>query len=623
MHKLALLLLFSVSLSAQLQDKTREQCVATVDFDLLIAGAEAEKSGTATNPARAMATAGECIRLHPGFAAAHARRGDLYVQQEKFEAALADYSRAIELEPKEVRWYVGRGYAHLRQDHFDKAQGDYDKALQLEPSDIDALISRGDLYRVQGDSTRAVEDYNKAIAASKQDFLGDLLGARAYHGRGLLLMIAGKYDLAISDFTSAIAGAGTDGVLSYESRALAYELLEKRDLALADYDALLEIDPRNAEAYQRRGDIHLKKGNREKAKTDFQEALKLDPKNDAAKKALVTLAPQSASDYVALAREQANADNFGEAVRSYTEAIRLDGRSAEAYTGRGSAYMNQNAQEPALADYTKAIELDSRALNAYNGRAGLYASRGDRERAVADYSRTIELASAGEKFENILALTGRADIYREQGKAALALADYDKGVAVAATDSMYNYILGPDVLLGRSRLHLAAGKREAARADLQAALKLNPKHEVVKAELAKLEPQPAAPQSAAAPQAAPAPQTAEEWLKFAMRQARQNDADGAIVSLTKCLDLKADMLPCLVFRGNARAVKGQYDSASADYARAIALDPNHPAAYAGRGIMFAKQGKRDEAIRDLRTALRLKPDFGDAKQALQRLGAEP
>jgi tetratricopeptide (TPR) repeat protein len=248
----------------------------------------------------------------------------------------------------------------------------------------------------------------------------------------------------------------------------------------------------------------------------------------------------------------------------------------------------------------------------------LHASRGDRDRAIADYGRAIELASAGQKFEHVLALGSRADIYREQGKSALALADYDKAVAVAATDSMYNYILGPDVLLGRSRLHLAAGKPDAARADLQAALKLNPKHDAVKAELAKLE-----PQAAATSQGAPTPETAEEWLKLAMRQGRQKDADGAIASLTKCLELKADMLPCLVFRGNAQAVKGLYDSASADYAKAIALDPNHPAPYAGRGIMLAKQGKRDEAIRDLRTALRLKPDFNDAKQALQRLGVEP
>jgi hypothetical protein len=39
--------------------------------------------------------------------------------------------------------------------------------------------------------------------------------------------------------------------------------------------------------------------------------------------------------------------------------------------------------------------------------------------------------------------------------------------------------------------------------------------------------------------------------------------------------------------------------------------------------MFAKQGKRDEAIRALRTALGLKPDFGDAQKALKMLGAEP
>ena len=140
----------------------------------------------------------------------------------------------------------------------------------------------------------------------------------------------------------------------------------------------------------------------------------------------------------------------------------------------------------------------------------------------------------------------------------------------------------------------------------------------MQAELAKLQ-----PQAAAATQAAPTPQTAEEWLRFAIGQGRNNDADGAIASLTKCIELKAELMPCWVFRGNARAMKGLYDAASTDYARAIELDPNHPGPYTGRGIMFAKQGKRDEAIRDLRTALRLKPDFGDAQRALKMLGAEP
>jgi len=620
MPKLALLLLFSLSLSAQLQDKTREQCVATVDYELLIARMDAEKKGIAPDSTQAFATASECIRLHPDYAPAHGKRGDLNLDREQVGAALIDYSRAIQVDPKRSQWYVSRGYAHLTKDDYAAAQADFDKALQLEPGDISALTGRGDLLRVHGDTAQSMADYTKAIEAAKQDMFGEILGSPAYFGRGLLQTVAGKYDLAIADFTSAIEGVPSD-VRPYESRALAYELMEKYDLALADYDELLKIDPRNAKAYQRRAAIHLRKGNREKAKSDFQETLKLDPKNEEAKNALVTLAPQSTSDYLALGREQAKESKFADAIRSYSEAIRLDARNGQAYSSRGSAYLNQKNHDLALADYTKAIELDPRMVGAYSGRAATYAQRGDRDRAVADYSRAIELATDKEKFEQILALSNRADLYREQGKSAPALADYDKAVAVAATDSLYNYIIGPDALLGRARLHVAAGKTDAARADLQAALKLNPKHEAVQAELAKLTPQPAA--AAAATPAKPTPQTAEEWLRFAISQGRQNDADGAIASLSKCLELKSDLLPCWVFRGNAKAAKGLYDSASEDYAKAVSLDPNHPAPYAGRGIMLAKQGKREEAIRDLRMALRLKPDFNDAKQALKLLGVEP
>jgi hypothetical protein len=39
--------------------------------------------------------------------------------------------------------------------------------------------------------------------------------------------------------------------------------------------------------------------------------------------------------------------------------------------------------------------------------------------------------------------------------------------------------------------------------------------------------------------------------------------------------------------------------------------------------MFAKQGKKDEAVRDLRQALSINPNIGDAKRALEQLGVQP
>ena len=134
MNKLALLLLFSVSLSAQLQDKTREQCVATVDYEVLI-GRDRGREGAASPPIRRALwppppSASACIPASPR----RMRNAEICTcGRRSSKRRLTDYSRAIELEPKTVSWYIGRGFAHLRQEQFDAAKADYDKALQIEP----------------------------------------------------------------------------------------------------------------------------------------------------------------------------------------------------------------------------------------------------------------------------------------------------------------------------------------------------------------------------------------------------------------------------------------------------------------------------------------------------------
>lgn len=48
--------------------------------------------------------------------------------------------------------------------------------------------------------------------------------------------------------------------------------------------------------------------------------------------------------------------------------------------------------------------------------------------------------------------------------------------------------------------------------------------------------------------------------------------------------------------------------------------PTHAAAHWRLGLMFEKQGKKPEAVSEMKTAVQLKPDFEDAKKDLKRLG---
>jgi tetratricopeptide (TPR) repeat protein len=70
---------------------------------------------------------------------------------------------------------------------------------------------------------------------------------------------------------------------------------------------------------------------------------------------------------------------------------------------------------------------------------------------------------------------------------------------------------------------------------------------------------------------------------------------------------------------------GRYDEALRELDAAIALDALNPEAYHNRGAVFERQGKRDDAIRDYRAALRYNPQYAPSREALLRLtgSAEP
>jgi predicted AlkP superfamily phosphohydrolase/phosphomutase/Tfp pilus assembly protein PilF len=65
---------------------------------------------------------------------------------------------------------------------------------------------------------------------------------------------------------------------------------------------------------------------------------------------------------------------------------------------------------------------------------------------------------------------------------------------------------------------------------------------------------------------------------------------------------------------------GRYDEALVQLNRAIELDPLNAEAYHNRGLVYEKQGMRDEALADYRTALRYRTDYEPARAALRRVG---
>src|SRR5690606_6799750 len=67
------------------------------------------------------------------------------------------------------------------------------------------------------------------------------------------------------------------------------------DAALADFDQAIELEPKHHLAYQRRGELHLERGQSDQAAADLEHAALLSPGNPEVRAALDRAARQRAA----------------------------------------------------------------------------------------------------------------------------------------------------------------------------------------------------------------------------------------------------------------------------------------------------------------------------------------
>ena len=140
---------------------------------------------------------------------------------------------------------------------------------------------------------------------------------------------------------------------------------------------------------------------------------------------------------------------------AFTEAIRLDPDSIEAYLGRAEVYVNLKQYEDAEADYAAVLEKTAdrpyTQAEAYAGRAAVYEQTGDWAAAEADYSTALPLLDADKAKEEadadtLLAL--KKDLLKRHAAVCITLEWFDK----ASTDYDALEQLGEDVSAERAAL---------------------------------------------------------------------------------------------------------------------------------------------------------------------------
>ncbi|HTR44090.1 MAG TPA: tetratricopeptide repeat protein [Thermodesulfovibrionales bacterium] len=95
----------------------------------------------------------------------------------------------------------------------------------------------------------------------------------------------------------------------------------------------------------------------------------------------------------------------------------------------------------------------------------------------------------------------------------------------------------------------------------------------------------------------------EEHVAQAKAFLEKKEYDGAIRTLTTCVETYPDDARCRGLRGTIFSLKGRFREALLDFNRAIELSPVDPGAYLGRGAVYLSLKEYENAIRDFTTVI--------------------
>ncbi|AFZ18871.1 tetratricopeptide repeat protein [Allocoleopsis franciscana] len=168
------------------------------------------------------------------------RKGDVLMQSERYEEALAAYQKAFELNPDWHDLAVNDALGKLnyaQQDIFTLLLENYDRALENYPEKAQLWYKRALLLSTRSDRAEAaLASFDRSLAVDPSD-------VGCWYNRALLLTNLQRLEEAVISYGRALA-IDPDNDSCWHNQALLLEQLGRYEEALSSYDSLLDIDSR-------------------------------------------------------------------------------------------------------------------------------------------------------------------------------------------------------------------------------------------------------------------------------------------------------------------------------------------------------------------------------------------
>ncbi|ASW57186.1 tetratricopeptide repeat protein [Plantactinospora sp. KBS50] len=229
------------------------------------------------------------------------------------------------------------------------------------------------------------------------------------YNRAQVYGMSGRLEEALADY-SAVIEVDPNFHDHYFNRGNVLRRLGRNKEAIADYERALQLSPPFPEAYYNCGDARLELGDLDGARADFDRVLELDPEHVDA--------------WLNRAALRCDLDDVDGAWADVTAGLALAPRNPHLLCLKGRVLVERGAAEAAREALSAALALDEGLAEAWAIRGGLGYSSGDLEAAIADLSRAVDLLGTPEIRYN------RAVVYQEAGRLDEAAEDYRAILAV-------------------------------------------------------------------------------------------------------------------------------------------------------------------------------------------------
>jgi superkiller protein 3 len=317
-------------------------------------------------------------KIQPSDVAARISEGLQERQRSNFYAAIGELIETLKVkETSQAEVFIGKIYHVMglrslenKNQYLAKSMYYLDRAEAIDPASALPLVAKGDIYTSQGKISKGLEFYKKAIALEPDS-------PDAQKGLVEGWMAAVRVAPNIAD--------------NYVGLGTAYQLMNDVDNAETNFRRALQIDPRNRLATESLKDIGAKR---------------LQIKKD---------------QYLTTAVNLQNEERYGEAIRNYILAIRMDPRNPDIHYNIGTAFQAQKDWMQAEKAYRRALELKP--------------DHGEAKIALDILNHDKGETRVKEAFERAIAL-------HEQGQMEQAIKIYEKVAKDKPNDDTLMYNLG-------------------------------------------------------------------------------------------------------------------------------------------------------------------------------------